>query len=707
MADFRKRLSAFAILMTLVLVFGMTASAQNQVTCAAQAGSPPNIRDAGLTELVGDIQLNCNISATLLASISATSPLIVNFQVYMNSNVTSRQLTTATSNLGSLWTFTESVLLYDPTNQNGPAPAGAVAYNYGTGGYQSNANAFRGAIGSGTNSLVWNNVAIVPTGTNFSFRITNIRVVASSVPAGVSGIPGQVQAYVASAPLIAPTIANSIAGNVTVNNQQVTVGFVTTGLLFQSRSCGSSSSGQSTPSFSQCTSNQTNVTATPVSTTGGSLSSGTLQFQEQFQYAFKTGAPTTYLSVPAAPNYQYESGYFSYAYVAGNGTTTTSSSGVTYPVCPDGKTGCTYGLGPETGIPTSGFSSISTAATPMGTRTMITFANVPNGITMWVATNPGTGSAGGVLVSTGTTAYATGASSTSGTQFKAQLLQSTDANGNLGAPASAQYTQVTCADWVGAVGVTQLTPTSTDAVTGFQTFVAVYEVTANDPTLIEWMQIPYVARWSVNTSTTPQTPGAGTATASGQFAPISSVKVISVSDPIPRFDSSKITKVNLFTINPCVTNLLFPFVTTAGGTWDTGIAVMNTSQDPITNNNRNSGVCTFSFYSSVGAANPTAIAATSATVGAGQGIIFPMSAPESSTLALTKSTGSALAAADLANFTGYLFVQCKFQYAHGYAFISDLGVKNFAQGYLALVLPGGTRGGSGTLDPTVKEALNN
>jgi hypothetical protein len=39
------------------------------------------------------------------------------------------------------------------------------------------------------------------------------------------------------------------------------------------------------------------------------------------------------------------------------------------------------------------------------------------------------------------------------------------------------------------------------------------------------------------------------------------------------------------------------------------------------------------------------------------------------------------------NFQGYLIVTCDFQYAHGYAFISDMGVKEFAQGYQALIIP--------------------
>ncbi|MGQ9918783.1 MAG: hypothetical protein ACUVS7_15350, partial [Bryobacteraceae bacterium] len=37
-------------------------------------------------------------------------------------------------------------------------------------------------------------------------------------------------------------------------------------------------------------------------------------------------------------------------------------------------------------------------------------------------------------------------------------------------------------------------------------------------------------------------------------------------------------------------------------------------------------------------------------------------------------------------FTGYVIARCNFQYAHGYAFISDLGANKFAQGYIALII---------------------
>ena len=39
------------------------------------------------------------------------------------------------------------------------------------------------------------------------------------------------------------------------------------------------------------------------------------------------------------------------------------------------------------------------------------------------------------------------------------------------------------------------------------------------------------------------------------------------------------------------------------------------------------------------------------------------------------------------NFQGYIIAVCNFQFAHGFAFISDLGARNLAMGYLGLVLP--------------------
>ena len=39
------------------------------------------------------------------------------------------------------------------------------------------------------------------------------------------------------------------------------------------------------------------------------------------------------------------------------------------------------------------------------------------------------------------------------------------------------------------------------------------------------------------------------------------------------------------------------------------------------------------------------------------------------------------------NFQGYVIASCQFQFAHGFAFVSDLGARNLAMGYLALIIP--------------------
>ena len=58
------------------------------------------------------------------------------------------------------------------------------------------------------------------------------------------------------------------------------------------------------------------------------------------------------------------------------------------------------------------------------------------------------------------------------------------------------------------------------------------------------------------------------------------------------------------------------------------------------------------------------------------------------------NTGTIAAGATFANtlstiapgFQGYMFAVCNFQFAHGFAFISDVGARNLAMGYLAVVL---------------------
>jgi hypothetical protein len=56
----------------------------------------------------------------------------------------------------------------------------------------------------------------------------------------------------------------------------------------------------------------------------------------------------------------------------------------------------------------------------------------------------------------------------------------------------------------------------------------------------------------------------------------------------------------------------------------------------------------------------------------------------------TGTVYTALASTSAPNFTGYMIAVCNFQLAHGFAFVSDIGARNLAMGYLALILPDGT-----------------
>ena len=55
-----------------------------------------------------------------------------------------------------------------------------------------------------------------------------------------------------------------------------------------------------------------------------------------------------------------------------------------------------------------------------------------------------------------------------------------------------------------------------------------------------------------------------------------------------------------------------------------------------------------------------------------------------------------------ANFTGYMFAVCNFQYAHGYAAITDVGARGIFSSYLALVVTTG----SGTRTSSAESLLS-
>jgi hypothetical protein len=201
--------------------------------------------------------------------------------------------------------------------------------------------------------------------------------------------------------------------------------------------------------------------------------------------------------------------------------------------------------------------------------------------------------------------------------------------------------------------------------------VAVWEVMRSDSIMTETIDIPFAFAFVSNT--TANLPALGTGTVNGNFAPISTVTTASSSAPIPRFADTA-TNRNAIVINACSTNLLFPFVTNQAG-FDTGIAISNTSQDPFSTGTQ-AGACRLNYYGGTSGGGAAPAAQTSGVVAAGGQLLFVV------------STGGNLGVAGTPGFQGYIIAQCAFQYAHGFAFISDgpIGSARVAEGYLALVM---------------------
>jgi hypothetical protein len=188
---------------------------------------------------------------------------------------------------------------------------------------------------------------------------------------------------------------------------------------------------------------------------------------------------------------------------------------------------------------------------------------------------------------------------------------------------------------------------------------------------------------------------------SGTFAPLSTIakpsdggsNVDFLRALSPRFIDTAVDN-TWYTINPCRTILLFPYITQQG-LFDTGIAISNTTMDPWgtlypkTPTVPQNGACRLFYYGNTngGAAPSNNPPQTSPIIPAGAQLVFQLSGGGGVYASGGAFTACAAGACVAPLFQGYLFAICDFQYAHGYAFISDYGAQKLAQGYLALVVP--------------------
>lgn len=562
MADFRK-LSFVLAALALVAVLTVPAQAQPAVSCTASPGqNVPLIRDGGLTELVGDVLLNCSP-----AVVGAAGTTNVNFQIFMNTTVSNRIKSSSALTVTASLTYTDStgvehvvVGVLQPT-----LPVDTPSLR---------------------NSILFPNVAL-PNGTVSTVRITNVRVVAPPAnPAGA--LPAGVQEQISTSP----------AGTVPINNAFQTVAFVLTPVQFSVTACGSSTA-LTALNFVQCV-NQ------PI----GNKATFAVHFKEAFATAFKA---------KSRPN----------------------AGGVE-----DGDT----------------LDAAIEAANPdhadTGTRLMLSFTNIPSGVTVLVSEYP-----------VGTTAPTTAA---------AVMQIGAKSDGTAGEPATGTTADAIC-------GGSATNAVMHEIESGGYAVWEVMSSTLDTDELIFAVQFKWTAQPGLGK---PGLTGANPITVSGQLAPVSSVAQASTTAPIPRFANRPLAGGIQASISPCVTNLLFPWVTNVGN-FDTSLVVSNTSADPFGTGTQ-SGKCTFYYFNG-------------GPLGSGGLSTPPTTQPQPQTTTATVAAGAYVVSNMLFNgglqgdanpiapgsFSGYVIAVCNFQFAHGFAYITDrnAGSSTGSAGYTALIIP--------------------
>jgi hypothetical protein len=670
MVDFRRWFTVLAVLA--VMAFSASAqvgvangSANSLLACVATAAGTPELRPEGYTELAGDIVISCTGGPVLQQGASIPTTNIV---VYMAPAVpiTSRFLS---SNGAS-----EALLIIDEAGANiatgatggyGPqapqslctnaqqqAPSGSSCSAFvgkdtsgqyvvavtAAGGVTPAQNVYQGKVGDfGANSVTFYNVPVLPpatSGVSRTFRITNVRV---PIPGG--NLSGTLQAIISTSPNQTLPVAGT-AINIGVVGPAMTAAVKPVSAPFQ-----------------QCL---------PASV----ALSANLIFTEGFATGFKTrvvpgginnGIPgnttgnTTYAaegtnSNPAIQN--IPGGLY-------GGFAANSESGFIFPPLAATISGNTY---------TAGLADY-------GTRLKAVFTNIPSGLTMYVST-VSSGTAPVQVGGTPLSAYAvlvganSGEATPDGTSFT-PIAGTVTGSDNLPAIAlSANSSGVATAIWE----VTNANPSAQD-VLSFSVYISykATSATAANPYGLPITDLPLGA--AVNNVALSFAPEPG----GGSFSTTNSTQG---QLPTPRFAIVKTQQGRWTTINLCQTTLLYPFVTGASG-FDTGIAVANTSWDPFGTINQTGSCKLYGYGVTVAAAGNTA---SQPVIQGCDMISNPLPGTNCFPIVPAGQVMSVLASATLTNFQGYVIAVCNFQYAHGYAAVTDLGIRNLWSSYLALEL---------------------
>jgi len=290
-------------------------------------------------------------------------------------------------------------------------------------------------------------------------------------------------------------------------------------------------------------------------------------------------------------------------------------------------------------------NSTGIVTTVNSSRILLTFSNVPSGVTITLSANP--------TVST-----------TSGKASAAFLATA-------GPPATTTPTA-------------QITST---------TNTATVEILSGSLTTTPQLEID-ITGIALSSTAAVTTPGSISVTAS--MAPFCTTLLDAASLPIesngyPCFTEAEVGPVTVVNILPTQTTLLMPYALTLPP-YDTGIAIANTTADPFGTTGGGalpiSGTVNLNFFpttSTGGAGTPFSLT-TSSTVRPGSGLSSDGTLASGATWTVLLSQ-LLTAAGQTGNFTGYVFITANFLDAHGTATISDFRTYSLTANVLVLPPP--------------------
>jgi hypothetical protein len=689
MADFRRWFTVLAVLAVMAgaasaQVGVANGSANSLLACVATAAGTPELRPDGYTELAGDIVISCTGGPVLQQGASIPTTNIVVYMApsvpitsrFMSSNGASDALllidepgaNITTGVAGAYGPKAPQVICTTAQQQTlGGSPCNAyVGSDPGTtggpyevavtaaGGTTAAANVYQGKIGDfGANSVTFYNVPVLPpatSGVTRTFRITNIRV---PVPGG--NLSGTLQAILSTSPSQTLPVAGTA----------INIGIVGPAMTAAVKPVKSA--------FQQCQPQTRTLTAN-------------LIFTEGFATGFKTrvvpGGTSNGIPGNAAGNVAWAAEAQNLASPSNEnipgglygGFAANTESGLIYPSLVTSNTG-------------SGAVNYTAGLADYGTRLKAVFYNIPAGLTLYVSTTSASQGTSFIAGGTSVLPYAvlvatnSGEATPDGSAFAPISSTTTGSDGLPAIALSANSAGAAIAVWE----VTNSNPSAQD-VLSFSVYVS-YAATSSsstNPYGLPITDLPLGAPVNdVQLSFAPEPSGGTFSTANATQGQV----------PTPRFAVVKTQEGRYATINLCQTTLLYPFVTGAAG-FDTGIAVANTSWDPFGTVNQVGSCKLYGYGVTVASAGNTAI---QTIVPGCDSLANPLPGTNCFAVVQAGQVQSVMASAVLTNFQGYVIAVCNFQYAHGYAAVTDLGLRNLWSSYLALEvspLPSGAVAGT-------------